>query len=112
MSKKAFDQIAAGLKEAIAIAEGKADPATYRVHVPAEIDVLGLRNKLGLSQEGFASAYHFSVSQIRQWEQRRCQPTGAMRAYLTTIKRDPQGIAKLLQAPPARSRRQSARAGN
>jgi hypothetical protein len=37
MSKKAFDQIAAGLQDAIAIARGEAKRASYRVYVPAEV---------------------------------------------------------------------------
>jgi putative transcriptional regulator len=37
MTKKAFDKIAAGLDEAIAIARSEAQPA--RLHVPAELDV-------------------------------------------------------------------------
>jgi hypothetical protein len=32
MSKHAFNKIKAGIEEAIAIARGEADPATYRVH--------------------------------------------------------------------------------
>lgn len=32
---KAFDRIKAGLESAIAVAEGRADPATYRIHEPA-----------------------------------------------------------------------------
>ena len=43
MSKGAFDKIRAGLEDAIAIAQGEADPASYRVHVPAEIDVRAAR---------------------------------------------------------------------
>jgi hypothetical protein len=39
MSKKAFDKIAAGLNDAIAIARCAADRATYRVHVPADEEV-------------------------------------------------------------------------
>ena len=39
MSKNAFDKIRAGLEDAIAIARGEANPATYRVHVPDQIDV-------------------------------------------------------------------------
>jgi hypothetical protein len=35
MSTKAFDKIAEGLIDAIAIAKGKVDPAAYQVHVPA-----------------------------------------------------------------------------
>jgi putative transcriptional regulator len=103
MSKKekAVDKIAAGLKDAIAIARGEADPATYRIHVPPEIDVRRIRNELAHSQERFAATYGFTLSQIRQWEQGRCQPTGALRAYLTCISRDPTGVAKTLQARSA-----------
>lgn len=39
MSQTAFDKIMAGLTEAVDIAEGRADPATYRVHVPTEVNV-------------------------------------------------------------------------
>jgi hypothetical protein len=38
MSKKAFDKIAAGLKDAIAIMRGEADPSTYKVHYPMSDD--------------------------------------------------------------------------
>ena len=37
MSTKAFDKIAEGLNEALAIARGEAKPA--KLHVPPEIDV-------------------------------------------------------------------------
>lgn len=37
MTKKAFDQIAAGLTEALAVARGEAAPA--KLHIPAEINV-------------------------------------------------------------------------
>jgi putative transcriptional regulator len=108
--QKAVDMIAEGLKDAIAIARGEAEPGTYRVHVPAEIDVLGLRKTLEHSQERFAATYGFTLSQIRQWEQGRCQPTGAMRAYLTVIARDPDAVARTLQKPPARKAGAAARA--
>jgi len=35
MSKAIFDDIAEGLREAIAIAKGAPDPSTYRVHILA-----------------------------------------------------------------------------
>jgi putative transcriptional regulator len=46
--------ITAGLADAIAIAKGEADPATYRFHAPAEIDV---RRALGLTREAFAMRF-------------------------------------------------------
>jgi hypothetical protein len=36
VTKKAFDKIAAGFTEALTIAKGEADPATYRVTYPIE----------------------------------------------------------------------------
>jgi putative transcriptional regulator len=87
MSKRAFDQIAEGLTEALAVARGEAEPA--RLHVPAEMDVRAIRGKTKLSQDAFASLFGFTVHQIRQWEQGRNRPLGAMRAYLMLIEHDP-----------------------
>ena len=38
-------------EQALAIARGEADPATYQVHVPPKIDVRAIRTGLGLTQE-------------------------------------------------------------
>jgi putative transcriptional regulator len=50
MTKKAFDMIAAGLKDAIAIAQGTATSGAYRVHIPERVDVKMLRRRLGLAR--------------------------------------------------------------
>jgi putative transcriptional regulator len=44
-------------KEGRAIARGEADPATYKVFVPAKIDVKAIRAKTGLTQEEFCFRY-------------------------------------------------------
>lgn len=94
MSKRAFENIAEGLEEAIRIARGEARPA--RLHVPAEIDVKALRHRTSLSQAAFASAYGFSLTQIRDWEQGRSRPVQSDRAYLTLIGSDPEWVMKAL----------------
>lgn len=94
MSKKAFDKIAEGLNEALAVARGQAEPA--RLHVPADVDVRAIRRKTGFSQDAFASSFGFTVHQVRQWEQGRHRPLGAMRAYLVAIERNHQVILGLL----------------
>jgi putative transcriptional regulator len=96
MSKKAYDQITEGLREAVAFARGENTGA--KVHVPAEINVRAIRTKLGLSQEDFASSYGFTPHQIKQWEQGRCRPLHANRAYLMIINRSPDQVLKLLRA--------------
>ena len=95
MSKRAFDQIAEGLTEALAIARGEAEPA--RIHVPAEMDVRAIRAKMRLSQQAFASVFGFTVHQIRQWEQGRNRPLGAMRAYLMLIDHDPASVLQTMR---------------
>jgi len=85
-------------KEAHAIARGEADPSTYRIHVPYEVNVKALRRKLGLSQDQFALDYGFTPARVRDWEQGRSKPDGAVRAYLLVIEREPEAVARALRA--------------
>ncbi len=50
MSAHAFDKIMAGLEQAVEIVGGEADPASYVAHVPREIDVKAVRQRLNLNQ--------------------------------------------------------------
>jgi putative transcriptional regulator len=95
---KAGKRLLEAAAEAAAIARGDRKPA--RVHVAADIDVRSIRRKLELSQDDFASQFGFSVSQIRDWEQNRSRPLGALRAYLMIIDRDPQSVRRLLSELP------------
>jgi putative transcriptional regulator len=92
---KAFDKIAGGLREAITIARGEARP--FKLHVPHEIDVRSIRDKLGMTQDAFASSFGFSPTQIRDWEQGRSRPLGGVRAYLMIIDQSPEAILAMLR---------------
>ena len=96
MSREAFTRIMARLNEASAAADGAAKPA--KRHVPAEVDVRGIRAKLRLSQHDFAYAFGVSVSQIKDWEQGRSTPPGALRACLMIIDRAPTAVLTILHA--------------
>ena len=63
------------------------------IHIP---NVRKLRERLGLTQEAFASTYRIPVGTLRDWEQRRKFPDAPARAYLTVIARNPQAVADLL----------------
>jgi putative transcriptional regulator len=69
-------------KSAQAIVEGEADPKTYRVHVPAHLDVRALRSKLKMRQNAFAARFGILPSTLRDWEQNRRRPDGAARVLL------------------------------
>jgi putative transcriptional regulator len=82
--------------EGRAIARGEADPATYRVHVPAEVDVRKIRQRLKLSQDEFAARFGLSVATVREWEQNRRRPEGAARVLLTVIEKEPEAVTRAL----------------
>jgi putative transcriptional regulator len=79
-------------KEGRAIARGEADPATYRVYVPADVDVRKIRNALKMSQAQFAVRFCLPASTIRDWEQNRRKPEVAARVLLQVIKIDPDAV--------------------
>lgn len=93
-----FDDIRQGLTEAVAFADGTADPAASIVHVPAEIDVRAIRKRLGLTQAVFARRYNLTPARLRDWEQGRSRPDGAVRAYLRVIEREPEAVERALSA--------------
>jgi putative transcriptional regulator len=83
-------------KEGRAIARGDADASTYKVFVPATIDVKAIRSRRGLTQEEFCMRYALSVASLRDWEQGRFSPDPTARAYLTIIDRAPEAVEKAL----------------
>jgi putative transcriptional regulator len=105
-------------REGVAIARGEADPTTYRVHVPAEVNVRDIRHQLDLTQDEFAARFGLSVASIREWEQDRRRPEGPARVLLTVIQRAPAAVSQALAAsvmkapasaaPPKHGRRPAA----
>ncbi len=93
MTKKSFDKIAAGLKDAIAYKKG--NQAKGIAHSVAMIDVKKVRKTLGLSQDDFAAVYGFSSDAIKNWEQKRRQPDRAARILLAAIQMHPKIMARV-----------------
>src|SRR5260370_27440550 len=83
-------------KEARAIARGEAKPDRYRVHVPTDIDVRGIRSQLGLSQAAFAGRFGIPQGTLRDWEQERRRPDGAARVLLLVIQEEPEAVSRAL----------------
>ena len=84
-------------KKARTIARGEADIAGYKIMVPRKVNVKALRTRLRLTQEQFAARYNLNVARLRDWEQGRSQPDGAVRAYLTVIKQEPGAVERALR---------------
>ena len=104
---KLFDEISAGLREAIAHAKGGTGLVIHEFRAP-DLDVSAVREKTALSQEDFARTFGVSLGTLRNWEQGRRAPDGPARVLLTLIDRDPVAVLKTLRASPAK---RAARAG-
>jgi putative transcriptional regulator len=113
MSKLGKRLIAAA-DEALAIARGEADPSTYNVHAPADVDVRKIRKGLKLSQTEFATRFGLSASTVRDWEQNRRRPEGAARVLLHVIKQEPDAVRRALapEEPRKPTKQSTARASN
>jgi putative transcriptional regulator len=96
MARKAFDAIAAGLRDAIASARKEdGHGQVRRVRVP-DVDVGAVRAKLGLSQQDFAAAFGVSLGTVRNWEQGRRRSDGPARALLVVINKAPKAVMDAL----------------
>lgn len=77
-----------------------ADPDAASPMTDAEITaarVRWVRQRTGLSQSQFATAFRIPLRTVQEWEQARREPDAAALAYLTVIERDPQGVQRALE---------------
>lgn len=98
------EAIISGLTEAIAYMDGSADKARYNAHKfepvnqVEDINVKAIRDKLGLTQAAFASAFGLSLYALRNWEQGKRKPDPAARAYLKVISFNPELVHTALNS--------------
>ncbi len=89
------DAVALSADLAIAgIAAASADP-------PQAVDVRALRQRLGLTREGFAARYGLELETVRNWEAGRRDPDTTARSYLQAISNDPEQVERAYAPTPA-----------
>lgn len=96
MAEETFNDIAAGLRDAIAHARG--DQAKGEASRVRRLDIAAIRAKLGMTQAQFAATFGVSVGTIRNWEQGRRAPRGPARVLLLVIESDPAAVQRALEA--------------
>ena len=102
MKKEDFDLLTESLQQAIDYKRGNKKAARSMVraiHVPEykAADVVAIRRKLDLTQQGLANAVGVSPRTVEAWEAGRNQPSGAARHMLYLLGKD-QRILSLLKA--------------
>jgi putative transcriptional regulator len=94
----AGQRMIASAKQALAFAKGETNGCV--VHLPDEIDVARIREKVNMSQRQFAAHFGVSVRTVQEWEQGRSVPSGPSRALLVVIDREPAAVRRALESIP------------
>ena len=90
-------RMVASAKEALAFAKGLQNHGC-EVHVPNDIDVKAIRERISLSQGEFAKLFGLSKRTLEHWEHGRRVPSGPARAFLIVIAREPDAVRRALLA--------------
>jgi len=93
---KVFDDLMTGLDEVDTFLAGKT--AGYKVHLPTEVDVKGIRKRLKMPQARFSETFGFSLDAVKHWEGGRRTPESSARAVLTVIARNPKAVIAALHS--------------
>src|ERR1700733_12296231 len=92
--KTQFDQMMDGLNDVEAFLAGEQEG--FKAHVPHEVDVKAIRNRLGMTQVKFSDTFGFSLDAIKHWEGGRRTPEAPARTLLTVIDKNPAAVLKAL----------------
>ena len=92
---KAGSKLIKSARQALAYARGEVRDG-FIAHVPEEVDVKSIRNRLGLTQPEFSLRFGFDVRAVQDWEQNRRQPERAARVLLTVIAHEPEAVSRAL----------------
>jgi putative transcriptional regulator len=89
--KTQFEHMMDGLNDVEAFLAGKQE--RFKAHVPQEVDVKAIRNRLGMTQAKFSGVFGFSLDAIKHWEGGRRTPEAPARTLLTVIDKNPAAFA-------------------
>lgn len=94
MNDKDFQKLVESLKQMGSIMLGQEVP--HRRTALTKVDVKGLRERLGLTQNQFSGMIGVSIKTLQNWEQGRREPEGPAKALLRVVEKEPQAVMNAL----------------
>lgn len=94
MNDKDFQKLVESVKQMGSIIRGENIP--HRRAVLNTVDVKGLRERLGLTQNQFSGMIGVSIKTLQNWEQGRREPEGPAKALLRVVEKEPQAVLNAL----------------
>ncbi len=92
--KTQFEQMMDGLNDVEVFLAGEQEG--FKAHVPKDVDVKAIRNRLGMTQARFSDTFGFSLDAIKHWEGGRRTPEAPARTLLTVIAKNPTAVLNAL----------------
>jgi putative transcriptional regulator len=92
--KTQFEQMMDGLNDVEAFLAGEQEG--FKAHVPQDVDVKAIRNRLRMTQAKFSDTFGFSLDAIKHWEGGRRTPEASARTLLTVIDKNPAAVLTAL----------------
>jgi putative transcriptional regulator len=102
---KLFEDLSAGLNEAINFAQGARNASKTRVNNFFATEIQDARLKTGLTQKQFADVIGSSVATVRKWEQGSRKPSGAAETLIKVIAYRPSIVKEALGVTPQPAKR-------
>jgi putative transcriptional regulator len=91
---KAFEEIHAGLVDALEHAKGHESGVIE--HRPRPVDVKAIREKTGMSQQRFCATFGISLGTLRHWEQGLRTPRGTALVLLKIVDKNPKAVIEAI----------------
>ena len=94
--KTQFERMMDGLNDVEAFLAGEQEG--FKAHVPQDVDVKAIRNRLGMTQARFSETFGFSLDAIKHWEGGRRTPEAPARTLLAVIDKNPGAVLTALSS--------------
>lgn len=91
---KAFEEIYAGLNEAMNHAKG--EQTKIIEHTPKSVNVKAIRVKTGMSQQRFCATFGISLERLRHWERGLRTPRGTALVLLKVVDKNPSAVIEAI----------------
>ena len=93
---KAFEEIYAGLNDAITHAKGEQTKVIEHKKKSKIVDVKAIRAKTGMSQQNFCATFSISLGTLRHWEQGLRKPRGTALVLLKVVDKNPKAVIEAI----------------
>lgn len=97
MSIDINDLLQQSAKEMVDITDNKLESKSHKIIITSGIDVIKIREKLGITRSVFCERFGLKIRTVEKWEQNKNKIDSTARSFLTAIANNPEAIQEALR---------------